>query len=109
MDETKIKRPLWIRITAYGFAAVLFASIAIGGLGYYRQSDMSEHALEAELDSDLDVLQADMTQQKHAASALALMTVPIITRRWKGCDTISACFMSDRSATIMSANSAWTA
>ncbi|TCR73209.1 methyl-accepting chemotaxis protein [Rhizobium sp. BK376] len=72
MDETKIKRPLWIRITAYGFAAVLFASIAIGGLGYYRQSEMSEHALQAELDSDLDVLQADMTQQKHAASALAL-------------------------------------
>jgi methyl-accepting chemotaxis protein len=72
MDEIKIKRPLWIRITAYGFAAVLFASIAIGGLGYYRQSEMSEHALQAELDSDLSVLQSDMTQQKHAASALAL-------------------------------------
>ncbi|MDE1995241.1 MAG: hypothetical protein KGI75_22245, partial [Rhizobiaceae bacterium] len=69
MSDISIKRPMWVRITACGFAAVLFASGAIGGLGYYRQSGMSEYALQAELASDLDVLQADMSQQKRAASA----------------------------------------
>ncbi|MDX3924987.1 MAG: methyl-accepting chemotaxis protein [Shinella sp.] len=72
MIENKITRPLWVRITAYGFAAVLFASAAIGSLAWYRQSAMIDRALQKELDSDLAVLQSDMDAQKKAASALAL-------------------------------------
>lgn len=72
MGEKKIKRPLWIRITAYGFAAVLFASFAIGGLSWYRQSAMSDQSLQKELSGDLHVIQADMDAQKRAAAALAL-------------------------------------
>jgi methyl-accepting chemotaxis protein len=72
MTETHIKRPLWVRITAYGFAAVLFTSVAIGGLGWYRQNQMNDQALQKELDSDLGVIQADMAAQRKAASTLAL-------------------------------------
>jgi methyl-accepting chemotaxis protein len=72
MSDLKIKRPLWFRITAYGFAAVLFASGAIGGMAWYRQTEMSDRALQKELDSDLAVIQSDMTSQKEAAAALAL-------------------------------------
>ncbi len=72
MDELNIKRPLWIRITAYGFAAVLFASAAIGGLGWYRQSEMNDRALQKELEGDLAVIQTDMQAQKRAAAAMAL-------------------------------------
>jgi methyl-accepting chemotaxis protein len=45
MTEMDIKRPMWVRITAYGFAAVLFASATIGGLAWYRQSAMNAQAL----------------------------------------------------------------
>jgi len=38
MAELIITRPLWLTITACGFAAVLFSSIAIGGTAWYRQS-----------------------------------------------------------------------
>ena len=72
MDGEKIKRPIWIRITAYGFAAVLFASAAIGGLAWYRQNTMSDQSLQKELSSDLHVIQADMDAQKRAAAGLAI-------------------------------------
>jgi len=72
MSEEQIKRPIWIRITAYGFAAVLFASVAIGGLAWYRQSAMSDQSLQKELSADLHVIQTDMDAQKRAAAALAV-------------------------------------
>ena len=73
MDNQKIKRPLWFRITAYGFAAVLFASGAIGGMAWYRQAEMSDRAVQKELDSDLAVIESDMSAQKKAASGLAVV------------------------------------
>jgi len=72
MSSIDVKQPIWIRITAYGFAAVLFASVAIGGIGLYRQSEVSEQAIQKELTNDLDVIEFDMDAQKGAASSLAL-------------------------------------
>ena len=72
MSEEQIKRPIWIRITAYGFAAVLFASAAIGGLAWHRQSAMSDQSLQKELSADLHVIQTDMDAQKRAAAGLAV-------------------------------------
>lgn len=72
MSNRTIRRPIWVRITLYGFAAVLFASAAIGGLAWYRQSVTSQTFLEKELSADLHVIQADMDAQKRAASALAV-------------------------------------
>jgi methyl-accepting chemotaxis protein len=63
---------MWVRITAYGFAAVLFASATIGGLAWYRQAEMNSQALQKELDTDLSTIEFDMAAQKRAASALAL-------------------------------------
>jgi len=72
MTEIDIKKPMWAKMTAYGFAAVLFASAAIGGLAWYSQSAMNERAVLQEFNSDLKVLEADMDAQKRAAAALAL-------------------------------------
>ncbi|MBR0557697.1 HAMP domain-containing protein [Ciceribacter sp. L1K23] len=72
MTDTNIKRPLWIKLTAYGFAAVFFSSIAIGGAAWYRQSIMNEEALAKELESDLTLVQSDMDGQKKLASSVAL-------------------------------------
>tara|TARA_R110002020_G_scaffold58372_4_gene160057 strand:- start:20484 stop:22676 length:2193 start_codon:yes stop_codon:yes gene_type:complete len=67
-----IKRPMWVKMTGYGFGAVLFASATIGGLAWYSQSLMNEQAVLKEYNADLAVLEADMDAQKRAASALAL-------------------------------------
>jgi methyl-accepting chemotaxis protein len=72
MNSIDVKRPIWMRITACGFAAVLFTSIAIGGIGLYRQSQESDHAIDKELVNDLAAIQFDMNNQKRAASGLAL-------------------------------------
>ncbi|WP_142592652.1 cache domain-containing protein, partial [Pseudorhizobium endolithicum] len=72
MAEVHIKRPLWMTITACGFAAVLFTSLAIGGTAWYRQSVASDEALARETNSDLALVETDMAAQKKAASALAL-------------------------------------
>ncbi|MBO3758226.1 methyl-accepting chemotaxis protein [Ciceribacter sp. L1K22] len=72
MTDNNIKRPLWIKLTAYGFAAVFFSSIAIGGAAWYRQSIMNEEALAKELESDLTLVQSDMDGQKKLASSVAL-------------------------------------
>lgn len=72
MPEIEIKRPLWMTITACGFAAVLFSSIAIGGTAWYRQSIATSDALQRELASDLALIETDMAAQRKAASALAL-------------------------------------
>jgi methyl-accepting chemotaxis protein len=72
MSEAHIKRPLWMIITACGFAAVLFSSVAIGGTAWYRQSVATRDALNREAAGDLALIQTDMAAQKKAASALAL-------------------------------------
>ncbi len=72
MSQAHIKRPLWMTITACGFAAVLFSSVAIGGTAWYRQSVATSDALDREAAGDLALIQTDMAAQKKAASALAL-------------------------------------
>ncbi|WP_182084133.1 methyl-accepting chemotaxis protein [Aureimonas sp. ME7] len=70
--QAAVKRPLWVSITACGFAAVLFASGAIGGLAWYRQTQMSQDTVQSELRNDLGFVMGDIEAQKRAASALAL-------------------------------------
>lgn len=72
MTNVKVKRPLWVKITGYGFGAVLFASAAIGGQAWYRQSKMNNDALLTKAESDLALIQTDMAAMQKAASALAL-------------------------------------
>ncbi|MGV3549093.1 methyl-accepting chemotaxis protein [Rhizobium sp.] len=72
MNSIDVKQPIWMRITACGFAAVLFTSVAIGGIGLYRQSQESDRAIQKELTNDLAAIQSDMNNQKRAASGLAL-------------------------------------
>ncbi|MCO5733405.1 methyl-accepting chemotaxis protein [Rhizobium sp. SSA_523] len=59
-------------ITASGFAAVLFSSIAIGGSAWYSQSSASSDALQREVAADLSLIETDMAAQKKTASAVAL-------------------------------------
>ena len=74
-------------MTAYGFAAVLLASTAIGGLAWYRQSELTADALELESRNDIAAVLGDMEAQGRAASALALGIagdpdlVPLMERR----------------------------
>lgn len=72
MTAEAVRKPIWIKITGYGFAAVLFASAAIGGLAWYRQADMNDKALQSMASSDLNVIQTDMAAIQRSASALAL-------------------------------------
>jgi methyl-accepting chemotaxis protein len=72
MSNVSVKRPLWMTITASGFAAVLFASIAIGGSAWYSQSNASSDALQREVAADLSLIETDMAAQKSKASAVAL-------------------------------------
>ena len=72
MTELNIKRPLWVKITGYGFAAVLFTSAAIGGMAWWAQSSMSADALHTKANSDIALIQNDMQGIQRAASAIAI-------------------------------------
>ncbi len=71
MTELNIKRPLWVKITGYGFAAVLFASVAIGGMAWRAQEASSDEALQKQATSDLAIIQTDMTAIQRSAAAMA--------------------------------------
>jgi methyl-accepting chemotaxis protein len=71
MDKT-VSKPLWVKITAYGLAAVVFASLSIGGLGLQRQYAAGEEDMAAEITNDMTAILADMAAQGRAASGLAL-------------------------------------
>jgi methyl-accepting chemotaxis protein len=72
MSHVQIKRPLWVTITACGFAAVLFSSVAIGTSAWYRQSVSNHEALQREAAGDMSLIETDMAAQQKAASALAI-------------------------------------
>ena len=71
MNDIHIRRPLWAKITGYGFAAVLFASAAIGTLAWHAQSQMSADALRTQAEGNIALIQSDMAGLQRAASALA--------------------------------------
>jgi methyl-accepting chemotaxis protein len=73
MTDTNIKRPLWITITGYGFAAVLFTSIAIGGMAWRAQSQSADNALQSQATGDLAIIQTDMAAIQRSASAMAVV------------------------------------
>ena len=64
-----ISKPLWIKITLCGFAAVLLASLSIGGLAVYRQNGAAEDHLEANLSNTLSYIQADLDGQRRRRRA----------------------------------------
>ncbi|SES38893.1 methyl-accepting chemotaxis protein [Rhizobium sp. NFR03] len=72
MAHSVAQRPLWIKITAYGFAAVLFSAVAIGGSASYRQSASTADTLAREASADLALVETDMAAQRKTASAIAL-------------------------------------
>ncbi|WP_343289755.1 methyl-accepting chemotaxis protein [Ferranicluibacter rubi] len=72
MAHSVVKRPLWIKITAYGFAAVLFSAVAIGGSASYRQSASTADTLAHEASADCALVEMDMAAQRKTASAIAL-------------------------------------
>jgi methyl-accepting chemotaxis protein len=59
-SKDTIERPLWVRIAGFGVGAVLFASAAIGGLGWYRQSQFVAHAIDAASTDDMEFIRGDM-------------------------------------------------
>jgi methyl-accepting chemotaxis protein len=71
--KNSIEKPIWIKIAGSGFAAVLFASVSIGGLGIYRQYLAGNANTESEVANDATAIQADMAAQGRAAAGLALM------------------------------------
>jgi methyl-accepting chemotaxis protein len=72
VSENKVRKPLWVKVTACGFAAVLFSSAIIGGTAWYRQEAAKEDTLTREALGDKALIETDMTAQKKATSALAL-------------------------------------
>jgi methyl-accepting chemotaxis protein len=72
MTELRIKRPLWMTMTGYGFAAVLFASAATGGLALYHQASVDNKILHDTSANDLAVIQNDMSAIQRSASAMAV-------------------------------------
>ena len=67
-----VAQPLWVKITAYGFAAVLLSSIAVGGLAFQRQYLAGQQQIRDKLSQDIAAIEADMGSQKRAAAGLAL-------------------------------------
>jgi len=70
--HSDVKRPLWIKITAYGFAAVLFSAVAIGGSASYRQSASTADTVAREAAADLALVETDMAAQRKTAAALVV-------------------------------------
>ncbi|MDF1632545.1 methyl-accepting chemotaxis protein [Mycoplana sp. MJR14] len=70
--ETKVARPLWMVVTGCGFAAVLFASSVIGGIGWHRQVSLIEQAVKDESQNDLGVLVSSIDAQQRANLGLAI-------------------------------------
>jgi methyl-accepting chemotaxis protein len=70
--DNSITKPIWIKITGCGFAAVAFASLAIGGLGIQRQYAAGQEDMAGELAGDIAAIQADMTAQGRVTAGLAL-------------------------------------
>ncbi|WP_216851214.1 cache domain-containing protein, partial [Acidisphaera sp. L21] len=64
---------IWLKIVGSGFAAVLFTSVAIGGLSFQRQYQSGEDSIETHLASDIDAIQTDMHAQARNAEGVALV------------------------------------
>lgn len=70
--QNPVKRPLWRKIVAGGFIAVVLASGSAGGLGLYRQYETSAREIDAKVGIDTDFVMADVEAQRRAAMALAI-------------------------------------
>ncbi|WP_158742648.1 methyl-accepting chemotaxis protein [Acidisphaera sp. L21] len=67
-----VAKPLWIKITAYGFAAVLLSSLAVGGLSFHRQYVAGEQDIADQVARDTASIETDMAAQRRAATGMAL-------------------------------------
>jgi methyl-accepting chemotaxis protein len=66
-------KPLWIKVTACGFGAVLFCSFVIGGLAFYHQYVESEATITDRFEYDANFVRADMAALVRAAKGAALV------------------------------------
>ena len=71
MTKLDIRKPLWLRLAAMGFAAVFFAAATIGALSWYKQSEMSDRRIASELERSMEAIREDMAGQARAVTAVA--------------------------------------
>ena len=57
----EVAKPLWIKITGCGFAAVLLSSLAVGGMAFQRQYASGERQMDEKLAKDTQAITADMS------------------------------------------------
>ena len=69
-----VSRPIWLQITACGFAAVLISSLCIGSLSFYNQYHQTESAdrIARNTDDKLRLILSDIEAARRTASVLAL-------------------------------------
>ncbi len=72
MVDKGVSRPLWVKITACGFAAVLFSCLAIGGIAIDRQYGAMQERMAAELVNDIAFINTEIAAQTRAATGLSL-------------------------------------
>jgi methyl-accepting chemotaxis protein len=68
----RVAIPLWLRITSFGFAAVLLSSLTIGGYGVWNQYREGEARIASEQDVRARAILADIESQRRIAVGLAL-------------------------------------
>ncbi|HEY0354068.1 MAG TPA: cache domain-containing protein, partial [Enterovirga sp.] len=70
MTKLEIRNPLWLRLAGMGFAAVFFASATIGALSWYKQSEMSDRTVAAELGRSMEAIREDMAAQTRIVTSI---------------------------------------
>jgi methyl-accepting chemotaxis protein len=70
VTKLDIRRPLWLRLAGMGFAAVFFAAATIGALSWYKQSEMSDRTIAAELARSMDAIREDMAAQTRIVTSI---------------------------------------
>ena len=68
----KVGRPIWVRITAYGFTAVLISSVAIGGVALSRQYEDGQIRIRSQQESAEHLATVHLETQRSAVAALAM-------------------------------------
>jgi methyl-accepting chemotaxis protein len=70
VTKLEIRNPLWLRLAGMGFGAVFFASATIGALSWYKQSEMSDRTVAAELERSMEAIREDMAAQARIVTSV---------------------------------------
>ena len=68
-----VEKPLWLKLVGCGFAAVMAASLAIGGHGLFREYALGDAALADQSKRNIEDVFDDMDAQRRTAAAMALV------------------------------------